>query len=252
MINLVNPGNLQVLLSEELVALISYVLLYLLYYFGSEFAIIKKFRARYHETSDNFEQSVYLRRLLGFILLGIIPFFITLFYFTGPLTQYGLGFPSGNNALLWFLIPTILIVGGSIVRPKRMIDRSYYPEVRQKEWTKRHTIINAFFWTIYLLGYEFALRGMVFFTSVAAFGLYPAIIINSVIYSLIHIFKGRQEAFGAFFLGVLFCLITFYTNSIWIAFIIHAAMAIINDIKAVKAAKVTETQVDKVEHPKIM
>jgi len=87
------------------------------------------------------------------------------------------------------------------------------------------------------LGYEFAIRGMLFFACLYAFGLWPAIIINSVIYSLIHIFKGYKEAFGAFFLGILFCIITYYTNSIWIAFVIHVLMAVINDIKAVKASK---------------
>jgi len=32
-------------------------------------------------------------------------------------------------------------------------------------------------------------------------------------------------------------LITYYTNSIWAAFIIHVVMAVANDIKAVNAAK---------------
>jgi hypothetical protein len=56
----------------------------------------------------------------------------------------------------------------------------------------------------------------------------------------IHIFKGPKEAFGAFFLGILLCLITYYTNSIWMALIIHIAMAVINDIKAVNATKKSE------------
>jgi membrane protease YdiL (CAAX protease family) len=110
--------------------------------------------------------------------------------------------------------------------------------VRKATWDKKRIIVNAACWALYLLGYEFALRGMVFFTSLYAFGLWPAVIINSVIYSLIHIFKGPQEAFGAFFLGVLFCLITYYTNSFWIAFIIHASMAIINDLKALQKKKI--------------
>ncbi|HOC80906.1 MAG TPA: CPBP family intramembrane metalloprotease, partial [Bacilli bacterium] len=87
---------------------------------------------------------------------------------------------------------------------------------------------------------EFALRGMIFYTTLYAYGLFPALAINSVIYALIHIFKGPKEAFGAFFLGILLCLITYYTNSIWMALIIHIAMAVINDIKAVNATKKSE------------
>lgn len=225
------------LLNEEIVALIIYPLLYLTYYFASDFPIIKKFRNRFGETKDNFEQSVYFRRSLGFVLLGLIPFFVTLFYFQNPLGDYGLGLPSGEYALWWSLVPLAAVLVVSFALPGNNIDLSYYPEVRKPEWTLKRTVINAAFWAIYLLGYEFALRGMLFYTTLYAYGLWPAIAINSAIYALIHIFKGPKEAFGAFFLGILLCLITYYTNSIWVAFIIHVVMAVANDIKAVNAAK---------------
>lgn len=237
----ISNTDLSVLFHDEILALTAYVLLYLAYYFGSDFAFVKKFRARFNESVDDFEQSVYLRRTIGFVLLGVIPFIIALIFFDLPITTYGIGFPSGPYAILWFLIPTAVMVSGSVFRSSKGINAAYYPEVRKKDWTKRRSIINAVFWAVYLLGYEFAIRGMVFFTSLYAFGLWPAIIINSVIYSLIHIFKGVKEAFGAFFLGILFCLITYYTNSIWIAFLIHLAIAVINDVKAVRAsAKLTK------------
>ena len=225
------------LLNEEIIALIIYPLLYLTYFFASDFPFIKKFRNRFGETEDNFEQSVYFRRSLGFVLLGLIPFFVTLLYFQKPLGDYGLGLPSGEYALWWSLIPLAAVLVVSFALPGTDIDLSYYPEVRKSKWTLKRTIINAAFWVIYLLGYEFALRGMVFYTTLYAYGLWPAIAINSVIYALIHIFKGPKEAFGAFFLGILLCLITYYTNSIWVAFLIHVIMAVSNDIKAVNAVK---------------
>jgi membrane protease YdiL (CAAX protease family) len=237
--------DLSVFFHDEILALIAYVLLYLTYYFGSDFAFVKKFRARFKESADDFEQSIYFRRTMGFFLLGVVPFLLTLFFFDQPITAYGIGFPSGQYAILWFLIPTAVLVSGSIFRSSKGIDTAYYPEVRKKVWTRRRTIQNALFWAVYLLGYEFAIRGVVFFSSLYAFGLWPAIIINSVIYSLIHIFKGVKEAFGAFFLGILFCLITYYTNSIWIAFLIHLAIAVINDVKAVHASFITNDDSEK-------
>lgn len=230
-------GDVSFLLQDPMIALIAYVFLYLLYYFISDFPFVKKWRARFKETADDFEPSVYLRRILGFVLLGVIPFVIALFAFDRAIIDYGIDFPQGPNAIWWALIPLVLVVGVSLIRNGKKIDVGYYPEVRKKDWPIKRTITNAILWSLYLLGYEFALRGFVFFSCVYAFGLWPAIIINSVIYGLIHIFKGPQEAFGAVFLGVLFCLITYYTNSFWVAFVIHAAMAIINDIKAVKAAR---------------
>jgi len=228
--------ELSFILNDEIIALIAFVFLYLTYYFFSDFSFVKKYQSRFKESSDNIEQSVYFRRTMGFILLGVIPLLIALIFFDEPITSYGIGMPSGKYAYLWFLIPTIVIVVGSIFRSSKTIDTSYYPEVRKKIWSRRRTVLNTTFWAIYLLGYEFAIRGVVFFTSLYALGLWPAIIINSVIYSLIHIFKGTGEAFGAFFLGILFCLITFYTNSFWIAFVIHFLLAVINDIKAVRVS----------------
>lgn len=229
--------DVAVLLQDEMIALIVYCLMYLTYYFCSDFPFIKQFRSRFHETEAHFEASVYLRRTLGFILLGIIPFGVALVFFDHPITDYGVGLPQGKYALLWLFIPLIIFVGGSFLRAAKAIDTSYYPEVRVQTWTRRRMGVNAGFWAIYLLGYEFAIRGFLFFSTLYAFGLWPAIIINSVVYSLIHIFKGHKEAYGAFFLGILFCLITYYTHSMWIAFMIHVALAVINDIKAVKASR---------------
>jgi membrane protease YdiL (CAAX protease family) len=162
---------------------------------------------------------------------------VAIAFFDQPIMDYGIGLPAGKYTLLWLLIPTAVFVGGSFLRSTKAIDTSYYPEVRIQTWTRRRMSVNAGFWAIYLLGYEFAIRGFLFFTSLYAFGLWPAVIINSVVYSFIHIFKGAKEAYGAFFLGILFCLITYYTHSIWIAYIIHVALAVINDIKAVTASK---------------
>ena len=236
MITRVLEIDLSTLMNDEVIALFAYVFLYLTYYFSSDFSFLKRYRVRYQETKDHFEQSVYLRRLIGFVLLGVIPFLIVLLFFGGGISNYGLGLPQGNDIFLWFLLPTVVVTLGSLLQSSKKIDNEYYPEVREKTWTKKRTVNNILFWGLYLLGYEFAIRGFLFFASLYAFGLWPAIIINSVIYSLIHIFKGSKEAYGAFFLGVLFCLITYYTNSIWFAFLNHLILAVVNDIKAVKAS----------------
>ncbi len=237
--------ELSTLLNDELIAIILFVFMYLLYYFGSGFKWVKAYLKRYHETEDHYEQSVYFRRTMGFILLGVIPFLVTLFFFHESILFYGVGLPTGEGVLLWVFIPIIVIGVGSVLRSSKTIDTSYYPEVRVKQWTKKRTFLNAAFWGLYLLGYEFAIRGMLFFTSIYAFGLWPAIIINSAIYSFIHIFKGKQEAFGAFFLGILFCLITYYTQSFWPVFICHVLLAVINDLKAIKVSKKMNEQFSK-------
>lgn len=234
MIASIPPTDLSTLLDDYIIAIIAFLFIYLTYYFGSDFPFIKRFRERYNETRDSFEQSVYLRRTMGFVLLGVIPFGIVLLFFDEPIIDYGIGLPRGNGALLWTFIPIVVIAIVSYVRPSKGIDTSYYPEVRKPEWTTNRTVVNALFWSLYLLGYEFAIRGFLFFSVLYAYGLWPAIIINGVIYSLIHIFKGRGEAYGAFFLGILLCLMTYNTSSFWPAFVLHVILAVSNDLKAVQ------------------
>lgn len=229
--------DLSPLFHDEVIALFMYLLLYLTYYFSDHFEVIKSINAMVETKADTVEMAIYLRRVLGFVLLGMIPFVITGTVFDRPINDYGIGIPSGNHVWLWAVIPTIIFLIGSVLKSGKSIDLSYYPEVRVKSWNTRGKLVNAASWAVYLLGYEFAIRGMLFFSLLYAFGLWPAIIIDSVIYSLIHIFKGWKEAYGAFFLGILFCLITYYTHSIWVAYLIHVILAVTNDIKAIQAAK---------------
>lgn len=213
-------------------ALVAFLFLYLTYYFSDRLPYFKSLYRRGHQNIQSQVRWIYLKRTLGFILLGIIPLLIILFS-ANSLSVYGLGVPSHPQIFWWVIIPTILLVGGSLLRNSKRVDMNYYPEVRQPSWSYRQIILNSFFWMIYLIGYEFGLRGFLFFSMVANYGLIPSVIINSVVYSLIHIFKGPKEAFGAFFLGLLFALVTYYTQSIWIACLIHVLMAIINDQKAI-------------------
>ena len=131
MIAVVPNTNLSMLLQDEIIALIAFVFLYLTYYFGSGFGFVQRFRTRYEETPDNLEQSVYLRRTMGFVLLGLIPFVIVLLVFEEPITSYGIGLPQGEFAIWWVLIPLVVIGVGSSLRSSKGIDISYYPEVRK-------------------------------------------------------------------------------------------------------------------------
>ena len=104
-----------------------------------------------------------------------------------------------------------------------------YPQIREKKWTIKLVIISALGWILYLFAYEFMLRGFLLFSCFYAFGIWPAIIINIGIYSLVHVSKGMKEAIGAIPLGLILCLLTLKSGSIFTAFIIHITMALSNE-----------------------
>jgi membrane protease YdiL (CAAX protease family) len=95
-------------------------------------------------------------------------------------------------------------------------------------------IENSIVWGLYLFSYELLLRGFLLFSSLALFGFVYSIIINCLVYSIIHIPKGRAEALGAIPFGIILCLITLQTKSIWGAYILHMSLAVSMDWKIVK------------------
>jgi membrane protease YdiL (CAAX protease family) len=93
---------------------------------------------------------------------------------------------------------------------------------------------NLFSWAFYLLGYELFFRGILLFPLVAKIGLWPAIAVNIGLYSATHIPKGLNEAVGAIPLSVVLCLLSVSTGTIWIAFLVHVAMAWTNSLASLK------------------
>jgi len=54
------------------------------------------------------------------------------------------------------------------------------------------------------------------------------------LYATTHIPKGLRETLGALPLGLVLCLLTLTSGTIWIAFFVHLAMALTNSFAALK------------------
>ena len=69
---------------------------------------------------------------------------------------------------------------------------------------------------------------------VDSIGVWPAIAINIALYSATHIPKGLEETIGAIPLGLVLCILTLSTGTIWIAFLVHVVMAWTNTLTSLK------------------
>lgn len=168
-------------------------------------------------------------KLGGLLWLGIVPVIIFGCFWPGSSLNW---LRPVFNAQFWLwlaiLLPfPILMAFFSSRKPRH---RLQYPQVREKVWGVRLVVIDLLFWSLYLLGYEMFFRGVLLFGLVEVFSPWTAIIINTVIYALVHIPKGAGETFGAIPLGVLLCIITLTTGNFWIAFLVHVAMAWSNEL----------------------
>lgn len=221
---------------EASFALAYFGLAFMMYYFSQGAGWVMRFGKRMGDKPGKPEASVYLERIIGFVLLGLLPA-AGLLLSGRRLADFGIRFPQANMLWLWILWPCLLFVGIAVFRPRGGVNLDYYPQVRKKTWHLRRLSLNTLFWLLYLLGYEFAFRGWLFFTAHRAFGLLPALAINAALYSLAHIPKGRQEAYGAFFLGILLSWIAFATGSMLIPLLVHLIIALGNDYKAVAVSE---------------
>lgn len=176
-------------------------------------------------------------RYLGGFLLGIIPAAVYFIAFPETsLSDLGLTIVGKTliSTLAWVVALGLVVIPmawSSAKKPENLIN---FPQIRAKNWDFKMVVANLAAWAIYLLGYEFFFRGVLLFPLVDAIGVWPAIAINIGLYSATHIPKGLSETIGAIPFAIVLCILTLLTGTIWIAFIVHLALAWTNSLVALK------------------
>ncbi|MGB8357215.1 MAG: CPBP family intramembrane glutamic endopeptidase [Bacteroidales bacterium] len=172
-------------------------------------------------------------KITGFLLFGLVPFLLCVI--TPGLNSSKNILTPGKSEHYWyillilFIIITFLTFNGS--KRKTIQERS--PRIRIKNWTIKYCIIATSGWIIYILGYEFLFRGILWLVCYRAFGLWVALVINIVLYVAVHLDQGLAMSLGAVPFGILLCLLTFLTGSFLFAFLIHGWLAISTEIFSV-------------------
>jgi membrane protease YdiL (CAAX protease family) len=191
------------------------------YYFLPESRILKKwFRIQKGEIPD-----VLLRRFIGIIFFGCLPIVIVLFTPAKSFGDFGFNPPTIETGF-WTVVLSAAILPLNYYNSFSSENLKIYPQIRRKEWPLSVLVISAVSWTAYLFSYEFLFRGFLFYASIPVLGLWPAVILNTLIYSLAHLPKGVKEILGAIPFGILLCYLTYKTNSFWIAVFAHVIMAL--------------------------
>jgi membrane protease YdiL (CAAX protease family) len=170
-----------------------------------------------------------IEKLSGLLLFGVVPFIFFIIIFDQSPVKVGLTIGKSSN--YWYLILLLPIIFGSLsfYSSKSKENWKISPQMRVKNWHLQHILLSASGWLAYLFGYEFMLRGILWFLCTDAFGFWPALAINIVIYSAIHIPKGFLLTIGTIPVGLIFCILTYITGSFFLAFITHASISVTND-----------------------
>jgi membrane protease YdiL (CAAX protease family) len=171
---------------------------------------------------------IIIQRLTGVFFFGFIPLIIFAFSLESNFSNYGTGLPN-LKTFLWLLVLAMAIIPMNYFNSKSPENLDQYPQIRHTEWPYSLVALSAVSWIAYLLAYEFMFRGLFLFASIPLLGVWPSIILNTAVYSLVHIPKGNKETLGAIPFGILICYLTIETGSFWIAFFAHVVLALSNE-----------------------
>jgi len=206
-----------------------------LYWFVAQSEKIKSKFYHSNPSDKDLFNHIFFTKIFGFISMGIFPLLICLIVFKDKsLADFGLSFNQDTLVftISWTLGLSILVIPIAHFSAKKPKNLKNYPQARSKIWSKSMRIKEAFAWFAYLFGYELLFRGVLLFPLVEAFGVWPAIAINIALYAATHIPKGLDETIGAVPLGLVLCILTLLSGDIWIAFLVHVAMAWTNTFTA--------------------
>jgi membrane protease YdiL (CAAX protease family) len=179
------------------------------------------------QTTYNARQIMF-RRLTGVFIFGFVSLIVITFALHSDPAGFGTGFPN-LKTLIWLLALSLVIIPINYFNSKNPENLIQYPQIRNPKWSSSLLILSAFSWIAYLFAYEFLFRGFFLFSSVAVLGVWPAIILNTAIYSLIHIPKGNKETLGAIPFGFVISYLAIETGTFWIAFFAHVILALSNE-----------------------
>jgi membrane protease YdiL (CAAX protease family) len=199
-------------------------------------AISSRRKAKFESQYDQEEASIRLvqfQKYVGAFFLGVVPLVICLLVLPYSLSDYGISVKNTGASMLWIFGLSALIFPINLNAGKREENLQIYPMMRVQEWSSRLILINSVSTMSYLFAYELLFRGLLLFTCVDVFGVWPAVAINVALYSAVHLPKGAAETIGSLPFGLLLCYITLTTGTIWVSVVVHWVLSLSNDYLAV-------------------
>jgi membrane protease YdiL (CAAX protease family) len=131
---------------------------------------------------------------------------------------------SDYTGSVWIIIAAAMIIGFLSASKK------VYPANNSNHSLPSYLPLSyVFIRILFMIVYEFFFRGMMLFVMIEDLGLVAAVIINLVLYTLVHWFD-KKERYGSVFMGIILCSVSVYYHSVWPAIIIHLSLALSNEI----------------------
>lgn len=180
-------------------------------------------------------RKVLLTRLSGFVLFGIIPLAVIYLFSQNNLDLFGFEIRSVKK-MVWWIVPLFpVLITVTYFNSKQKKNLLAYPQIRKRNWTPGLLFLSMSTWVLYLIAYEFLFRGYLLLVSITFLGIWPAVILNIIIYSVAHFPKGIKETVMAIPFGLVLSFSVIHTGNIWTAVILHSILALSTEWFSLKA-----------------
>ncbi len=178
------------------------------------------------------------KTILAFILFGLIPAAIVKLVFRENWADYGLKIGDLRSAVRWcgVLLPVFVAVAVSTGNNPTFYDvyplnETLRPQNRPLGATVLPSLfaVHSLFYLGYYFGWEFLLRGFVQQGLVDSQGPVNAVLIQTVLSTMLHYGNPPSEVFGAALGGLLWGFLVLRTGSIFSGMLQHAVLGIAVD-----------------------
>jgi membrane protease YdiL (CAAX protease family) len=212
------------------------ILFFYLYYYFAHSGFLKKISEKKLSGNQQKIGLFFMRKLSGFFILGFLPVILYYFLIDSSFDKFGLNINMFNANISVILILVCIVVIVLFINQFTNRQRSSV-QIDIREWSILLFLFNAVGWTVYLIGYEFLFRGILLFECYQSFGFWPAIAINVVIYSAIHMVNGKDQAIGALIFGTIACYFTLTKGTLLIPVFMHVTLSVFSDYFSIRFNK---------------
>jgi membrane protease YdiL (CAAX protease family) len=187
-----------------------------------------------------------LEKFAGFVLMLLLPLIVLQLMGLYDAVALGISFTNPQKVFAAWGIFGAFVLTVNIIRAGKPKNYMIYPHIRTQTWSISLLAYYILGWAIYLLGYEFLFRGVLFFSGIDILPLWLNIAINCILYAVAHLPKGRLEIIASLPFGVVLCLVSYYTGNFWAAWLIHLTLALSNSLIAINANPLMQVDFKKI------
>jgi membrane protease YdiL (CAAX protease family) len=161
---------------------------------------------------------LHIRHAGGISIMAVLPVSFL------PVVPEGMFLWPGSINIIQAL--TLMITGLILLTlvAKNRNDESFEKPV-DHQGSSFHAALHIVLRSSFLVSYEWFFRGCILFSCINFFGATAAVIINLVLYALIHSFNGKKEMCGSVPFGLVLCVFTLWYQSVWPAILLHLLLS---------------------------